>query len=227
MEIDKHLYELASEVLIDRPNVVMIRRDILKNKNRLDPDVLTVVQEKVLAAPGRRLKLVANLPYNVATPILSNSLLVDLVPFAMTVTIQKELADRILAKPGSKDYGALSIWMQCQCEGRIIRVLPPSVFWPRPKVTSAIIQLDVVPEKRARIFDLAHFHSFVRAMFLHRRKYLRGELLAAVKGRLDKAAVDAVMIELNLAADARAEQLDVETMLALFEAIRQAANATE
>ena len=84
----------------------------------------------------------------------------------MTATIQKELAERITARPGSKDYGALSIWIQSQCRVEILRVLPPEAFWPRPKVSSAFIQITLDEALRRRIPDRKFFHEFVRAMFL-------------------------------------------------------------
>ena len=93
--------------------------------------------------PGRRLKLVANLPYSIATPVVANLLASSIVPATMTITIQKELADRIAAPEGSKDYGALSVWVQSQCRVELVRLLGPTVFWPRPKVTSAILQIEV------------------------------------------------------------------------------------
>ena len=111
---------------------------------------MDAVGEQLAAAPGRRFKLVANLPYNIATPVLSNLLLARHVPHSMTVTIQKELADRITALPSTKDYSALSVWIQSQCTAEIVRLMPPSVFWPEPKVTSAILRIVVDPERRAR-----------------------------------------------------------------------------
>ncbi len=170
--------------------------------------------------PQRRLKLAANLPYNIATPLISNLLTTDIVPASMTVTIQKELADRITARPSTKDYGALSIWVQSQCHAEVLRILPPTVFWPRPKVHSAIIQIVPQPHLRGRIPDLPFFHTFVRSMFFHRRKFLRSVVLSAFKKELSKPQVDAVLTELNLGPDARAEQLDVEQMLELCEHFR-------
>ena len=108
----------------------------------------------------------------------------------MTCTIQKEVAQRIVAMPGTKEYGALAIWMQSQCRMEIVRILAPSVFWPRPKVSSAFLQIVLDPQLRGRIPDRAFFHDFVRAMFFHRRKFLRSQLLSACDGRLDKAEVD-------------------------------------
>src|SRR5947208_9407595 len=124
------------------------------------------------AHPGSQFKLVANLPYNIATPILSNLLLADPLPVSLTATIQKELADRIVARPGTKDYSALSIWMQALCAMEVVRELGPQVFWPRPKVHSAIIHIVLNPAKRAALSDLPFFHAFVRGLFFHRRKFL-------------------------------------------------------
>ena len=157
----------------------MLQLDALRNKNNFDDRVMDAVGEQLAAAPGRRLKLVANLPYNIATPVLSNLLLAPHVPHSMIATIQKELADRITASPSTKDYSALSVWIQSQCTVEIVRVLPPSVFWPVPKVTSAIIRIVVDPERRAAIPDLNYFHQFIKALFLHRRKFLRANVVAA------------------------------------------------
>lgn len=220
VEIDQHLFQLASEELIDFENVTMLHQDALRNKNNLSPTVLETVREHVEASPGRQLKLVANLPYNVATPILSNLLDAPIVPVSMTVTIQKEVADRLVASPGSKDYSALSIWVQSLCEVEIVRILPPQVFWPRPKVQSAIIQIRPSTEKRSRIPHLKFFHEFVRAMFFHRRKFLRSVILSAYKGQIGKPEVDAVLADLGLPHEIRAENLDIEMMLTLCEAVR-------
>ncbi len=223
VEIDAHLYELASEQLIDLSNVTMLKLDALRNKNNLDDRVMDAVGEHLAAESGRRLKLVANLPYNIATPVISNLLLARHVPHSMTVTIQKELADRIIAAPSTKDYSALSVWIQSQCTAEIVRVLPPSVFWPAPKVTSAVLRIVVDPAKRAAISDLGFFHQITKALFLHRRKFLRANLLAAMKRHLTKAEVDQLLGEMGFAADARTEQLDVATLIKLADRIRAAA----
>lgn len=219
VEIDEHLHQLASESLIDCENVTLLHQDALRNKNNIHPAVMAAVKARLAEAPGRRLKLAANLPYNIATPIISNLLSTDVIPVSMTVTIQKELADRITARPSTKDYSALSIWVQGLCDAEIVRIMPPTVFWPQPKVHSAIVQILPRPDKRSRIPDLEFFHTFVRTMFFHRRKFLRSVILAGYK-QLDKPAVDAIMAALSLGSDARAEQLDVERMLALSELVR-------
>jgi 16S rRNA (adenine1518-N6/adenine1519-N6)-dimethyltransferase len=220
VEIDPRMSQLAAEELVDFGNVTMLLQDALKNKNHIEPVVLEAVRKKVAEAPGRQFKLVANLPYNVATPLLSNLLLADPPPVSMTATIQKELAERITAAPGTKDYSALSIWMQAMCDVHIVRTLPPQVFWPRPKVHSAIVQIVPSSEKRGRIVDPAQFHQFVRSLFLHRRKFLRGVLIGVLEAEFDKRAVDDLLAAFSFPTDVRAEQLDVETLVALSNAIQ-------
>lgn len=220
VEIDKHLFELASETLIDLPNVTMVSADALRNKNNFNPVVLEALAQRMDEAPHRRLKLVANLPYNIATPVLSNLLSCPYIPHSMVATIQKELADRIVAAPRSKDYGALSVWIQCQADAEILRLMAPSVFWPPPKVTSAIVRITVNPEKRASVPDLVFFHEFTKSLFFHRRKFLRANLVSSLKGHLEKPDIDELMSAMEFADDVRTEQLDVPTLLRLTELVR-------
>jgi 16S rRNA (adenine1518-N6/adenine1519-N6)-dimethyltransferase len=220
VEIDGHLFELASEMLIDFKNVTMLHTDALKNKNNFNPVVLEAIGKQLAAAPGRRLKLVANLPYNIATPVLSNLLSCEYTPHSMVATIQKELAERIVAQPWSKDYSGLSVWMQCQANTEIVRLMAPSVFWPEPKVDSAIIRITVDPERRNAVPDLTYFHQFTKTIFIHRRKFLRANVVAAMKGFLDKGEVDEILAEMQFADDVRTEQLDVPTLLRLTELVR-------
>jgi len=224
VEIDPRLYALAAEELAGVTNVTMLQQDALKNKNAISPAVLDVVRDKLAANPAKRFKLVANLPYNVATPVLSNLLTSDPVPISLTATIQKELADRIVAKPGTKDYSALSIWMQALCTMEIVREMPPQVFWPRPKVHSAILHILPNPLKRKALGDLDFFHEFVRSLFFHRRKFLRGVLVSMYHDQLDKTDIEDILAQFELPADARAEQLEVNTLIAISKAIRQVLN---
>ena len=103
VEIDPHVFMLAQEELAVHENVTMLQQDVLRNKNSFAQNVLDTLKEKLAVSPNRRLKLLANLPYNVATPIISNLLRTDLDPSLIVVTIQKELGDRIVANPGTKD----------------------------------------------------------------------------------------------------------------------------
>jgi len=224
VEIDPRLFSLASEELSGLRNVTMLQQDALKNKNTIHPAVLEAVRAKLDAHSGSRLKLVANLPYNVATPVLSNLLTSDPAPISLTATIQKELADRIVAKPGTKDYSALSIWMQALCTMEIVREMPPQVFWPRPKVHSAILHILPNPLKRKALGDLDFFHGFVRSLFFHRRKFLRGVLVSTYREQLEKTVIDDILSQFELPTDARAEQLDVKTLIALSKAVRERLN---
>ena len=224
VEVDPRMFQLASEELIDFDNISMLQQDVLRNKNNYHSHVIDVLKQRLAEGPAesqpKQLRLIANLPYNIATPVITNLLLTEIVPVSMTVTIQKELADRMLAEPRTKDYSALSIWMQCQCRIELVRVMPPSVFWPAPKVDSAILHIEVDQTLRDRIPDLNYFHRFVRAMFFHRRKFLRSVVLSAFKKRLSKPQVDEVMARLELGPTSRAEELGVEMMLRLCEALR-------
>lgn len=221
VEIDARLHQMAAEELESYGNITMLLQDALRNKNNIADSVLDEVRKHVAAAPGRQFKLAANLPYNVATPILSNLLTSDPTPVSLTATIQKELADRMIAPAGVKDYSALSVWMQSLCDMHIARILPPQVFWPRPRVHSAIIHIIPNPAKRALIPDLEFFHKFVRGLFLHRRKFLRSGLVSSLKEHLDKRGIDEVLAPFNYAVDVRAEQLSIEQIQQLCEAFRQ------
>ena len=218
VEIDQHLYQLASEELLDFQNITMLKQDVLKNKNKLSSEVLEAVTTHL--GDEKKFKLVANLPYNIATPLISNLLACEIPPRSITVTIQKEVAERILAKPATKNYGHLSVWIQSQCAVECVRFMPPSVFWPRPKVESAIIQITLDTERRNQIPDLSFFHRFTRALFLHRRKFLRSVVISAMKRDLDKSEVDQAIASAGLRGDQRAEQLSVEEIVTLCESVR-------
>ncbi|MFM9144417.1 MAG: 16S rRNA (adenine(1518)-N(6)/adenine(1519)-N(6))-dimethyltransferase RsmA, partial [Phycisphaerales bacterium] len=207
-EIDARLAQLARDRLVDRDNVTLVEGDVLAGKHRFAPAFLAAVDAALAATPGARLLLVANLPYCVATPVVSNLLARPRPWDVAVVTVQREMAERMTAAAGSSAYSGLSVWVGAQSRGGVVRVLPPSVFWPRPKVDSAIVRLDLEPDRRAAIGDLGRFHAFVRDVFCHRRKVLRGVLLRIAGGKQTAAArdrVDRTYAALGLAADIRAE----------------------
>lgn len=220
VEIDANLFELASEHLLPFDNVTQLQCDALRNKNALSDEVLEAIGEALRGTPDARFKLAANLPYNIATPILSNLLTCPYTPHTMSATIQKELADRIVAEPWSKDYGALSVWMQAQAQTSVVRVMSPKVFWPQPKVDSAIVKIVVDPERREAIPNRKYFQQLTRCLFLHRRKFLRANVVSAMKRHLSKDQVDGVLDKMSFSPDARTEQLDIDTLLALTEELR-------
>jgi 16S rRNA (adenine1518-N6/adenine1519-N6)-dimethyltransferase len=220
-EIDPRLAQLARDRLVDRDNVTLVEGDVLAGKHRFAPEMLAALDEALAASPRGRLMLVANLPYCVATPVISNLLALPRAFDVAVITVQREMAERMTATAGTSSYNALSVWIGSQCRGEIVRVLPPSVFWPRPKVDSAIVRLDLEPSRRAAIGDLARFHQFVREVFCHRRKVLRGILLRMAGGKKDAAAhetVERVYAALGLAPDARAEEIAPDDFVRLIEA---------
>jgi 16S rRNA (adenine1518-N6/adenine1519-N6)-dimethyltransferase len=215
VEIDPAFFVLAGEVVDDRPNVVLLHRDVLKGKNQLHPDVLAALEELRQRSGCARLKLVANLPYAVATPVVTNFLLSGLPFERMVVMVQWEIAERLTARPGVKDYAALAILVQSVADVELVRRLPPAAFWPRPQVDSAIVCIRPNAAKRARVGDVVRFRHFLRDLYVHRRKNLRGALTGLPSGRRDKEEVDRKLAELGLEGTARSETLDIEQHLRL------------
>jgi 16S rRNA (adenine1518-N6/adenine1519-N6)-dimethyltransferase len=216
VEIDPEFFALAQEAVAGRPNVTLLCTDILKNKNRLNPDVLAKLAELQKVSGCSRLKLVANLPYVVAAPVISNFLLSEFSLERMVVMVQWEIAERLLAPPGTEHYGALSVLVQSLADVETIRSrVPPTVFWPRPQVASAIVRIRPSAAKRAHVGDVLRFRSFLRDLYTHRRKNLRGALSGLPSGRRTKAEVDQKLAELGLDPRARAEALNFEQHLRL------------
>jgi 16S rRNA (adenine1518-N6/adenine1519-N6)-dimethyltransferase len=225
-EIDPRLAQLARDRLVDRDNVTLVEGDVLATKHRFAPAVLEAIDEARRASPTGRFLLVANLPYCVATPVISNLLALPRPFDIAVVTVQREMAERMVAPSGTPGYNALSVWVGAQCRGEIVRMLPPTVFWPRPKVDSAIIRLDLEPARRHAIPDLARFHTFARDVFCHRRKLLRGVLVRMAGGKGSDGAkerVAAAFAALNLGPETRAEDISPDRFVALEHAFQAAA----
>jgi 16S rRNA (adenine1518-N6/adenine1519-N6)-dimethyltransferase len=219
VEIDPHFLTLTSENIADLSNVVLIHSDILRNKNELNPGVLEtlgVLREKT-GLPC--LKLVANLPYSVATPVITNFLMTDLPFERMVVTVQWEIAERMIAEPGTHVYSSLAIMVQSLADVEIIRQLKPSVFWPKPKVDSAFVLIRPNAERRKHVIEsvgeVGRFRTFLRNLYTHRRKNLRGALTGWPTGRREKEDVDRKLVELGIDGTVRAETLDREQHLRL------------
>ena len=200
----------------------LLNCDVLKNKNSFNPDVIAAVEEQMTLVGGSRLKLIANLPYSVATPVISNLVASDLPWVRMIVMIQLELAQRMAAAPGRSTYGALSVWLQSQCHVKILKRLGTQVFWPRPKVSSAIMRISPDLQARDRIVDRPFLQDFLRRMFHVRRKLMRGVICGMYRRQLTKQQVDDVLEAAGLKADARAEQLEVAALVELAGRLRRA-----
>jgi 16S rRNA (adenine1518-N6/adenine1519-N6)-dimethyltransferase len=231
VEIDPAFISLTEEATAAYSNVYLLHADVLKNKNELNPQVmnsLLEVQRRSNCDPGAlpafRLKLVANLPYAVAVPLIGNLLLTDLPIERMVVTVQWEIAERLTASAGTKQYSALSILVQSIANVEILRRLPPAVFWPRPQPASAFVLIKPDAAKRARVGVVSRFRDFLRELYVHRRKNLRGALAAAPSGRRSKDDVDRKLAELGIDGNVRAETLDIEQHLRLCMAFTSSKN---
>jgi 16S rRNA (adenine1518-N6/adenine1519-N6)-dimethyltransferase len=215
VEYDTNMFELASEQTADYDNVTLLNVDALQTKNRIQPVVIEEVQRRLAQIPGSGLKLVANLPYNIATPLISNLVKTELPWERIVATIQLELAERMIATPGRGKYSALSVWLQAQAKVKLIKRMSPKVFWPRPAVDSAVVKITPQPEKRERISDRDFFHDFVRRVFHQRRKLLRGVVCGMYRKQLSKPAVDALLAEEGLTTESRAEEMEVDQLVSL------------
>ncbi len=221
VEIDPAFYELACETVHAHDNVRILLADALKNKNQMNPEVLANLNELKEKYRPKRIKLIANLPYAVATPVISNLLIADVPLERMIVTVQWEIAEKMIAKPSTKEYGALAILVQSLADTEMLRKLGPSVFWPKPAVDSGIVKIVPNAEKRARIPDVQRFRNFLRDLYSHRRKNLRGGIIAMTGHQHEKHIVDAKLAELGYAGTERAEGLSIEQHLQLCAAFNE------
>jgi 16S rRNA (adenine1518-N6/adenine1519-N6)-dimethyltransferase len=171
VELDRKLAGLVKINLANADNIELINADILKNKHTLCHSVIDALESARKKYNGRVL-LVANLPYNVASPTMLNLITGPAAADAMYVTVQKEVADRMTALSGSGDYGILSIFLNAVGDVKTIRILRPSVFWPQPQVDSAMVGFVRSEEKYRCIEDMDLFGETVSLFMGHRRKTL-------------------------------------------------------
>lgn len=220
VELDAGLFSLAQDFTQHLPNVKLLHADILQSKNHINPVVLQLLGDGQQRGGFARLKLIANLPYVVATPVIANLLLTDLPLERMVVTVQWELAERLGAKPSTPDYGALAVFVQSVAEVTLLRKLPASAFWPKPKVESGIVKIVPSAVKRANVGDVPAFREFLHYLYLHRRKNLRGGLLAFLGERFDKPSLDEHLAQHGVDGQIRAEALSVAEHVRLFHSFR-------
>lgn len=172
VEIDKTLAKIAKRQLERKENVEIINADILENKHNINQLVTEAIKSARKKCKGKML-LVANLPYNVACPVMLNLVTGSTTADGMYVTVQKQVAERMTAAPGSKHYGVLSIFLSAAGDIKMIRVLKPTVFWPQPQVDSAMVSFVRSKEKVSRIKDMELFGEVVNLLMGHRRKMLK------------------------------------------------------
>ena len=200
VEIDKALIPILGDTLKDYSNVTIINDDILK------VDINKIVQEK---NNGQPIKVVANLPYYITTPIIMG-LFESHVPLkSITVMVQKEVADRMQVGPGTKDYGALSLAVQYYAKPEVVANVPPNCFIPRPNVGSAVIRLTRYENPPVQAEDEHFMFSLIRASFNQRRKTLINGLMNGGLG-LSKETIQSVLEEMGLSLTIRGEALTLE-----------------
>jgi len=223
VELDPAFQKLTEETVIERNRFLLHRGDILKGKNQIQPEVIAKLNE-ITSKPGiSGYKLIANLPYAVATPVMSNLLISNQPPNMIVAMVQFEIAEKIISNSNSKEFGALPILFQSLAKVEIVRKIPPSAFWPRPKVDSAIIKIEPSDElRRNLVFEGVSpgdsprcFRNFLRGLYVHRRKNLRGAILSIPDNKLSKIQIDEKLEKLNIKGDLRAETLSVSDHISL------------
>ena len=212
VEIDKNLIPILGETLAEYDNVTVINEDILKL------DINRLVEEE---NAGKPIKVVANLPYYITTPIIMG-LFESHVPLqSITVMVQKEVADRMQVGPGSKDYGALSLAVQYYAKPYIVANVPPNCFIPRPGVGSAVIRLTRYEEPPVTVKDESLMFKLIRASFNQRRKTLQNGIANSPELPYSKAQVEKALEKMELAANVRGESLTLAEFAKLSDIISE------
>ena len=205
VEIDRELIPILNETLKEHDNVTIINDDILK------VDINDLARD----GNGSKMKVVANLPYYITTPIIMELLENHAPVSSITVMVQKEVADRMQAKPGSKDYGALSLAVSYYSNPKIVANVPPNCFIPRPKVGSAVICLDVYDEPPVKVKDEVLMFKLIRAAFNQRRKTLVNSIANSAELGFSKEDITCVLGEMEMSEMIRGEALGIEQFAAL------------
>ena len=201
VEIDTKLIPILQDTLKEYDNVTVLNEDILK------VDIRKIAEEK---NGGKPIKVVANLPYYITTPIIMGLFESEVPLDSITVMVQKEVADRMQVGPGTKDYGALSLAVQYYAEPYIVANVPPNCFIPRPAVGSAVIRLTRYQEKPVKVNDASFMFKIIRASFNQRRKTLQNGLYNSSELRIPKEKTVAALEEMGLTPTIRGEKLSLE-----------------
>ena len=206
VEIDRALIPILQDTLKDYDNVRIINEDVMK------VDLARLAEEE---NGGKPLKVVANLPYYITTPIIMG-LFENHVPLkSITVMVQKEVADRMQVGPGTKDYGALSLAVQYYAKPYIVANVPPNCFMPRPKVGSAVIRLDRYEEPPVKVKDEKLMFRIIRASFNQRRKTLANGLKNSAELDFTKEEIEAAIVGIGKEPGVRGETLTLEEFAGL------------
>lgn len=212
VEIDSSLIPILEDTLSSYDNVSVINEDVLK------VDLKKLAEER---NGGKPIKVVANLPYYITTPIIMG-LFESHVPLkSLTVMVQKEVALRMQAGPGTKDYGALSLAVQYYADPYLAANVPPNCFMPRPNVGSAVIRLTRFEETPVKVTDEALLFRLIRASFNQRRKTLQNGLVNSPELHFSKEQVAAAIETLGVSPSVRGEALTLEQFAALCNALSE------
>ena len=206
VEIDKALIPILEDTLQDYSNVTVLNEDILK------VDIKKLADEH---NNGKPIKVVANLPYYITTPIIMGLFEGDVPIESITVMVQKEVADRMQVGPGTKEYGALSLAVQYYAEPYIVANVPPNCFMPRPKVGSAVIRLTKHAEPPVEVFDTKLMFRIIRASFNQRRKTLANGLNNSPELSFGKEEIQRALKACGFPEGIRGEALTLEEFAAL------------
>jgi 16S rRNA (adenine1518-N6/adenine1519-N6)-dimethyltransferase len=217
VEIDENLCALAGEYVGDLPNVSLLGCDIHGRRKRLHPDVRAALADAL--GPERPFVVVSNLPYCISSDLLLSLLEAPRPPERMVLTVQVEFADRLVAQPGSREYGPLTVQLRAVAEVERLRTLPPDVFWPVPNVESAVVRIRHDAERRARIASPRVLKSVIRALFAHRRKTAASALRRVGRRSLSRAEAASVLAAAGVPDDARGDGLSVEQAVAVSDAL--------
>lgn len=200
VEIDTTLVPILGELLSDFDNIEIINEDILK------VDVNAIAEKY----PDKKIKMVANLPYYITTPIIMNVLENHIPVESITVMIQKEVAYRMKAQPSTKDYGSLSIAVQYYCEPYLVANVPQNCFMPRPNVDSAVIKLTVMDKPKVQVNNEKFMFEFIKAAFSQRRKTLVNCIFSSGLLTLSKDEIGKMLNGLGYDERVRGESLTLE-----------------
>ena len=212
IEIDDMLIPILNDTLSEYDNIEIIHDDVLK------VDIGSVIEKY---GSCRKVKVVANLPYYITTPIIM-SLFESKVPIdSITVMVQKEVAERMQAKPGTKDYGALSLAVQYYADAKIVANVPPNCFMPRPNVGSAVIHLKKHETNPYEVKDEKLLFKIIRASFNQRRKTLQNGLKNAQDLPYSKDEILQAIRESGLDEGIRGEKLSLEQFVTLANILKQ------
>lgn len=207
VEIDRYLIPALTENLKEFSNIVIINQDIMK------ADIKEIIQQNIsdlkTEAKLTSVKVVANLPYYITTPIIMKFLEENPGVDKMVFMVQKEVAERMVAKPGGKDYGSLSVAVQYYSKPDMVFQVPPHCFIPQPEVDSTVIRLDIYSEPPVRLLDRGHFFRVVKAAFGQRRKTLVNALANSGNFNISKEEMIKLFKELGIDEKQRGETLSI------------------